>query len=53
MHTAKYTTVEPSYKNYHIDIYLKTKTVVAHAAKCWTQWHILTSIQFSHTQLYR
>jgi len=34
MHTAKYTQVEPSYKNYHIDIYFKTKTVVAHAAKC-------------------
>jgi len=33
MHTAKYTKVEPSYKNYHVDIYFKTKTVVAHAAK--------------------
>jgi len=43
MHTAKYTEVEPSYKNYHIDIYFKTKTVVAHAAKCWTQWHIFKS----------
>jgi len=40
MHTAKYTKVKPSYKYYHIDIYFKTKTVVAHAAKCWTQWHI-------------
>jgi len=29
MHTAKYTKVEPSYKNYHIDIYFKTKTVAA------------------------
>jgi len=29
MHTAKYTKVEPSYKNYHIYIYFKTKTVVA------------------------
>jgi len=28
MHTAKCTKVEPSYKNYHIDIYFKTKTVV-------------------------
>jgi len=53
MHTAKYTNVEPSCKNCHIDIYFKTKTVVAHAAKCWTQWHILTSIQCSHTQLCR
>jgi len=34
MHTAKYIEVEPSYKNCHIDIYFKTKTVVAHAAKC-------------------
>jgi len=51
MHTAKYPEVETSYKNYHIDIYIKTKTVVAHAAKCWTQWHIVTSIEFSHTQL--
>jgi len=34
IHTAKYTKVKPSYKNYHIDIYFKTKTVVAHAAKC-------------------
>jgi len=53
MHTAKYPKVEPSYKNYHIDIYFKTRTVVAQAAKCWTQWHIFPSIQFSHTQLYR
>jgi len=34
VHTAKYAKVEPSYKNHHIDIYFKTKTVVAHAAKC-------------------
>jgi len=34
MHTAKYANVKPSYKNYHIDIYFKTKTVVAHAATC-------------------
>jgi len=34
MHTAKYPEVEASYKNYHTDIYFKTKTVVAHAAKC-------------------
>jgi len=53
MHTVKYTKVEPSYKNYHIDIYFETKTIVAHAAKCWTQWHVFTSIQFSHTQLCR
>jgi len=45
MHTVKYTKVEPSYKNYHIDMYFKTKTVVAHAVKCWTQWHMFTSIQ--------
>ena len=34
MHTAKYAKVEASYKNCHIDIYFKTKTVVTHAAKC-------------------
>jgi len=34
MHTAKYTKFEPRYKNYQTDIYFKTKTVVAHAAKC-------------------
>jgi len=34
VHTAKYTEVEPSYKNCHSDIYFKTKTVVTHAAKC-------------------
>jgi len=34
MHTAKYTKVEPSYKNYHIGISFKTKTAGAHAAKC-------------------
>jgi len=28
MHTAKYIEVEPSYKNCHIDIYFKTKTVL-------------------------
>jgi len=33
MNTAKYTKVKPSYKNYHIDVYFKTKIVVAHAAK--------------------
>jgi len=33
MHTAKYTKDKPSYKNYHIGIYFKTKAVVAHAAK--------------------
>jgi len=38
MHTAKTTKVEPSYKSCHNDICFKTKTVVAHAAKCWT-WH--------------
>jgi len=53
VHTAKYTKVELSYKNCHIDMYFKTKTVVAHAARCWTQWHIFTSIQFSHAQLCR
>jgi len=39
----------PNYKKYHIDIYFKKKTVVAHAAKCWTQCHIFTCIQFIHT----
>jgi len=34
MHTTKYTKVEPSYKNCHIDIYFKAKTVVTHPAKC-------------------
>jgi len=34
MHRAKYPEVEESYKNCHSDIYFKTKTVVAHAAKC-------------------
>jgi len=34
MHTAKYTKVEPSYKNCDIDMYFKTNTVVAHAVKC-------------------
>jgi len=53
MHTAKYPEVETSYKNCHTDIYFKTKIVVAHAAKWWTQCHIFSSIQFSHTQLYR
>jgi len=53
MHTAKYTKVEPSYKNCHIDKYIKTITIVAHAAKCWAQCHIFTRIQFSHSQLYR
>jgi len=56
VHTAKYTEDEQSYKSYkncHIDIYFKTKTVVAHAAKCWTLCHIFTSIQFTRTQLYR
>jgi len=52
MHTAKYI-VEPSYKNCHLDIYFKTKTVAAHAGKCWTKCHIFPRIQFSHTQLYR
>ena len=33
MLTAKYPEVEASYKNCHIDIHFKTKTVVAHAAK--------------------
>jgi len=33
MHTAKYPEVKASYKNCHSDIYLKRKTVVAHAAK--------------------
>ena len=32
MHTAKYTKVEPNYKNCHTNIYFKTKAVVAHAA---------------------
>jgi len=31
MHPAKYTEVELSYKNCHIDMYFKTKTVVTHA----------------------
>jgi len=53
MHTAKYPEVEACYKNCHTDIYFKTKAVVAHAAKCWTQCHIFPSIQFSHKQLYR
>jgi len=53
MHTARYTEVDTSYKNCHIDIYFKTKTVVTYAAKCWTQCHIFPSNQFSHTQLYR
>ena len=34
MHTAKYTVVEPSYNNCHMDIYFKTKTVGTHADKC-------------------
>ena len=34
MHTAKYTEVEASFENCHTDINFKTKTVVAHAAKC-------------------
>jgi len=34
LHTAKYAEDEPSYKNCHVDIYFKTKTVVTHAAKC-------------------
>ena len=37
MHAAKYTKVEPRYKNYHIGVYFKTNTVVAYATKCWTQ----------------
>jgi len=53
MHTAKYPEVEASYKNCQTDIYFKTKTVVAHVAKCWTRCHVFPSIQFSHTQLYR
>jgi len=53
MHTVKYPDVEASYKNCHTDIHIKTKTVVAHEAKCWTQCRIFPSIQFSHTQLYR
>jgi len=32
--TAKYSEVEPIYKNCHGDIYFTTKTVVTHAAKC-------------------
>jgi len=53
MHTAKCTKVELSYINCHIYMYIKTITVVAHAAKCWTQCHIFSSNQFSHTQLCR
>jgi len=37
MHAAKYIEVEPTYKSYrncHIDIFIKTKTVVAHVEKC-------------------
>jgi len=34
MHTAKYIKIEPNYKNCHIDIYVKTKTVLAYATKC-------------------
>jgi len=49
MHTAICTKVKPSYKNYHIDIYFKTKTVLTHAAKCLTQCHIFPNIQFSQT----
>jgi len=33
MHTAKYPEVAASYKNCHTDMYFRTKTVVAHAAK--------------------
>jgi len=53
MHRAKYPEVEESYKNCHTDIYFKTKTVIAYAAKCWTQCRIFPITQFSHTQLYR
>jgi len=53
MHAVKYPGVEASYKNFHTDIHFKTKTVVASAAKCWIQYHIFPSIQFSHTQLYQ
>jgi len=52
MHRAKYPEVEESYENCHTDIYFKTQTGVAHAAKCWTQCHIFPSIQFSHTQCF-
>jgi len=45
MHTAKYPEVEASYKNCHTDIYFKTKTVVAHAAKCWTRCHIFQNVE--------
>jgi len=51
MYTAKYPEVEASYKNCHTDICFKTKTVVAHAAKCWTQYYIFASVQLSYTQL--
>jgi len=50
MHTAKYPEVEASYKNCHTDMCFKTKAVVAHAAKYWTQCHIFPSIQFRQTQ---
>jgi len=45
--------IEARYRNCHTDLCFKTKTLVAHAAKHWTQCHIFPSIQFSHTQLYR
>ena len=45
MHTAKYPEVEASYKNSHTDIYFKTKTVVANAAKCWTWCHIFRNVE--------
>ena len=32
-------------KNCHTDIYFKTKTAVAHAAKCWTQCHIFQNVE--------
>jgi len=46
MHAVKYTEVEPSYQTCHVDnkANFKTKTVVTHAAKCWTQCHIFPSI---------
>jgi len=38
MHTAKYTKVEPSYKNYHTDIYFKTKE----RGSRWRYWKIIS-----------
>jgi len=36
---------EASYKSGHSDIYFKTKTVVAHAAKCYPLCHIFRNVE--------